>query len=94
MLSRSSTDAFAFPFAETSAAWTVSVSNETCCTGDGDWALLGRSDDFLAKAGEIPGNNLFEASEIAVPPLRPSKRVIKDNALLGPPTFSQGIQTL
>ncbi|WP_165701401.1 hypothetical protein [Crateriforma conspicua] len=49
---------------------------------------------MFAKAGEIPGNNLFDASEIAVPPLRPSKRVIKDNALLGPPTFSQGIQTL
>ena len=33
-----------------------------------------------------PGSNLLADSETAVPPLRPSNRVIKLNVLLGPPT--------
>ena len=41
-----------------------------------------------------PGNNLLAASETTVPPFRPSKRVIKLKARLGPPALSHGTQTL
>ncbi len=42
----------------------------------------------------VPGNRLLAASEIAVPPLRPSNLVIRLSEREGPPTLSHGIQTL
>ena len=42
----------------------------------------------------VPGSRLLAASEIAVPPLRPSKRVIRLSEREGPPTLSHGIHTL
>ena len=54
----------------------------------------GEAGKAATRAFLVPGSNLFDASEIAVPPSRPSKRAIRLSDRLGPPAFSHGIHTL